>query len=89
MASATNRIDLRIDANQKDILKKAAALRGVTLTQYVVSTAVDSAEKVIEEHAGMTLQDDIFDRFAAACENANPPSQALKDALVFTKESGY
>lgn len=89
MASATNRIDLRIDANQKDILKKAAALRGVTLTQYLVSTAVTSAEKVIEEHASMTLQDDVFDRFAAACESATPPNQALKDALVFAKENGY
>ena len=89
MASANNRIDLRIDAKQKDTLKKAAALSGTTLTQYVVSTAVDSAEKVIEAHSGMKLQDDIFDRFAAACENANPPNQALKDALVFSKESGY
>lgn len=88
MASA-DRIDLRVDTNQKKILKRAAALSGSTLTQYVVSTAVASAEKAIENHADMTLEDDIFDRFANACEQAQSPNQALREALVFTQESGF
>jgi len=86
--ASTDRIDLRVDTNQKKILKRAAALCGSTLTQYVVSTAVTSAEKIIERHADMTLEDDIFDRFANACEHAQSPNQALRDALVFTREAG-
>jgi len=43
---------------------------------------------ISNDQASMTLEDDIFDRFADACEYAQAPNQALRDALVFTKEGG-
>lgn len=89
MATADReRIDLRVDAKQKETLKKAAELSGSSLSKYMVTAAVADAEKIIEDHS-MTLENDIFDQFVAACDNAAPPNQALKDALEFTKESGY
>lgn len=88
MATATDRIDLRVDARQKNILKKAAALSGLSLSQYVVAASVANAEQVLEKHS-MTLPDDMFDQFVAACENAASPNQTLRDALKFTKNSGF
>jgi uncharacterized protein (DUF1778 family) len=48
----------------------------------------ENASKVISEHESITVNDDIFDQFMAACETAKEPNAALKNALSFTREQG-
>ncbi len=87
---ATARLDLRIDEEVKAKAEKASALLGLkSLTEYVVRLMDENASKVIAEHESMTVNDDIFDQFMAACENAKEPNDSLKAALNFTREQGF
>lgn len=86
---ATARLDMRLDQDIKEKAEKASALLGLrSLTEYVVRLMDEDATKVIAEHESITISDDVFDRFVAACESAKQPSQALRDAVTFTHEQG-
>ncbi len=86
---ATSRIDMRIDDTVKAAAEKAAALKGMkSLTEYVVRLIEEDAEQVIRDHESITLRDDVFDRFIAACDAAEAPNKKLHDALNFTRKTG-
>lgn len=86
---AVTRIDMRIDEAIKASAEKAAALKGMkSLTEYIVRLIEQDAEQVIREHEAMTLKDDVFDRFMAACDAAEAPNDALREALDFTRRKG-
>lgn len=87
---STSRLDLRLDQDIKNRAEKASALLGMkSLTEYVVSLMDKSSTQVIEEYESMTLENDIFDRFVAACDKADNPNKTLKNAVAFTKQQGY
>ncbi len=84
---ATARFDMRLDKRVKAKAEKAAALLGLkSLTEYVVRLMDENASRVIAEHTDITVEDDVFDRFMHACEEARKPNIALQDALAFTRE---
>ena len=84
---ATARLDMRLDENVKVKAEKAAALLGLkSLTEYVVRLMDDDASRVITEHSTITVENDVFDRFMHACEEARKPNRALLNALTYTKE---
>ena len=86
---ATTRFDMRLDAEVKAKAEKASALLGMkSLTEYVVQLMEEDATRVIAEHESMIVQNDIFDRFMLACNEAARPNRALKDATNFTREHG-
>jgi uncharacterized protein (DUF1778 family) len=87
MATAAERMDLRIDPEKKDLLRRAAALVGSTMSDFVVRSSLESAEQVLKNHSSITLQNRSFDSFITACENSPEPNQALKAALAVTRES--
>ena len=83
----TARFDMRLDAKIKAKAEKAAALLGLkSLTEYIVRLVDDNASRVIAEHSSLIVEDDVFDRFMQACEEARKPNKALHDALIFTRE---
>ena len=49
---------------------------------------VSMKDRVLSEHRLMTLEADLFDRFIAACEQAEPPDQALRKAVELGRERG-
>ena len=84
---ATARLDMRLDEKVKLKAEKAAALLGLkSLTEYVVRLMDENASRVIAEHSSITLENDVFDRFMHACEEARKPNSALLDALAFTRD---
>ncbi|KLV07868.1 MULTISPECIES: DUF1778 domain-containing protein [Photobacterium] len=87
---ATARLDLRLDEEIKAKAEKASALLGLkSLTEYVVRLMDEDATQVIAQHESMTVQNDVFDRFMDACDKAEAPNQALRDAAAFTEENGF
>jgi uncharacterized protein (DUF1778 family) len=86
---ATTRIDIRLDDEIKIKAEKASALLGLkSLTEYIVRLIDDNATQVIAQHESITVENDVFDRFMNACEEARKPNKALLDAASFTKEQG-
>ena len=87
---ATARLDIRLDEEIKAKAEKASALLGLkSLTEYVVRLMDEDADQVIAKHETITLEDDVFDEFMAACEKAKAPNQALRDAVAFTEAQGF
>jgi len=85
----TARLDMRLDEEIKTKAEKASALLGMkSLTEYVVRLMDNDATQVIAEHESITVDDNVFDRFMSACEKAQQPNDALREATAFTKDKG-
>ena len=49
----------------------------------------EDSTQVFSEHESITVEENVFDQFMAACEQANAPNKALLDAVALTKENGF
>ncbi len=87
---ATARLDIRLDEEIKMKAEKASALLGLkSLTEYVVRLMDEDSSQVIALHESMTVTDNVFDQFIAACDQAQAPNTALLEAAAFTKTSDF
>jgi uncharacterized protein (DUF1778 family) len=72
-----SRMSLRIPAEEKAILLRAAALRNTDLTDFVRKHSLDAAKAVIQETEKLTLSERDSLRVLAAFENPRKPSAKL------------
>lgn len=82
------RVEMRASQTQREILDRAVATSGLSMTDFVLNAALDRAAEVLERDTKITLKNEEFDHFIAVCNEAREPNQALKDALKQTRESG-
>ena len=81
------RLDMRLSQEIKTKAEKATALLGLkSLTEYIVDLMDKDASRVIKQHESIVVENNRFDKFMHACENAQSPNQALKDAAKLTKD---
>lgn len=76
------RFDLKMDADEKAIVAKAAALLGTTMAGFVRVAAKEKAQVLLDREARLTLTDRDFTAFASALDSAFAPNPALKVALT-------
>ena len=87
MEMTAARLDMRLNKEIKIKAEKASALLGLkSLTEYVVRLIDNNATQVIAQHESIIVDNDIFDRFMSACEEAQTPNKALRNAAAYTKE---
>lgn len=82
MSTAAARFDLKMDADEKAVVAKAAALMGTTMAGFVRAAAKEKAQTLIEREARVTLSARDFSDFARALDSAFAPNPALKQALT-------
>lgn len=72
-----NRMSLRIPADEKAVLMRAAALRSTDLTDFVRQHSLKAARDVIREseHVNLSPRDSM--RVLSLLENPPPPTRAL------------
>ena len=70
-SSKDSRIDLRVTAEQKALLEKAASMQGVSLSAYTLLHLLPQAQKDLEDREKLVLTDRDRDLFLSAI--ANPP----------------
>lgn len=75
------RINLRLSTVAKQRIQRAASVEGKTVSAFIVSSALDSAEKAIERYEIMTLVREDAVRFFQALENPSAPNDRLRAAL--------
>ena len=76
------RFDLKMDASEKAVVAKAAAMMGTTMAGFVRMAAKEKAQVLIERETRLTLTERDFGEFAAALDSAFAPNPALKAALT-------
>ena len=91
-AHATNikesRIALRARPQDKAIIERAARLRGVKVSQFILEDAVKHAEEVLAEQGIMVLRDDDRAAFVGAFLEPHEPTDYMKRALNLYKKNG-
>lgn len=79
--TAAARFDLKLDAEDKDLLSRAASLMGTTMAGFVRSAAKEKAQILLEQEARVTLSKRDFAAFNAAISGAFAPNAALQGVL--------
>ncbi|MBA7701623.1 hypothetical protein ES703_110364 [subsurface metagenome] len=72
-----DRIDLRITREQKELLARAAALSGVSMSSFLVNNALDQAKRIVMKSETITLSDRDRDLFYSILKNPPKPNKNL------------
>lgn len=75
------RLEARISADKKSVLKNAADLSGRTLTDFVINSAYEAAIRVIQEYQQLHLSVKDREVFVRALLNAPAPAEKLLKAV--------
>ena len=76
-----NRLNIRCDNYTRQMLDKAATYAHVSISEFVLTHALSSAELVIKEHESITLQPVDFQAFLTALDKPLQPNAALNRAF--------
>ncbi len=76
-----SRLNIRCDNYARQMLDKAAAYAHVSISEFVLTHALSSAELVIKEHESITLQPEDFQAFLMALDKPLHPNTALNRAF--------
>ena len=79
--TAMVRFDLTMDAAEKDVLSRAAALMGTTMAAFVRSAAKEKAKELLDRESRITMTAQDFDAFTQALNGAFEPNAALQKAM--------
>lgn len=79
------RFDLTMDAAEKDIVARAAALMGSTMAGFVRAAAKEKALTLLDRESRVTLSKRDFAAFSKALDGAFKPNRKLTAALVEAK----
>ena len=75
-AAKETRISVRIKPAQKAIIARAARLRHITLTDFVLDNALQAASQLVPEEKHFEMTPEQFRRFCRALDA--PPAKSLK-----------
>jgi uncharacterized protein (DUF1778 family) len=79
--SAITRVELKMDAAEKDLVARAADLMGTTMSGFVRAAAKEKALAIIDRETRVTFSQSDFAKLTEALEGAFVPNKALLDAL--------
>ena len=75
------RLETRVTAEQKNLIERAAALQGRTVTDFVLTSVQDAARRAIEEHSQLALSVRDSEAFVDALLNPRPVNDRLRDTV--------
>jgi uncharacterized protein (DUF1778 family) len=81
LALRTERTEARLLPEQKKRIERAARLKGLSLSDFIVQHADEAARRTIEEHTTWTLGDRDRDVFVRALLKPSRPSSRMKEAV--------
>ncbi|MGH9604397.1 MAG: DUF1778 domain-containing protein [Terracidiphilus sp.] len=80
LALRTERTEARLRPEQKARIERAARLKGLSFSDFIVQNADEAAIRTIQLHTSWTLEDRDRDRFVQALLNPPEPNARLKAA---------
>ncbi|MGL4618924.1 DUF1778 domain-containing protein [Chroococcidiopsis sp.] len=81
-----NRIDLRVTQEQKELLERAATLKGVSVSAYTLLHVLPAAKQDVDSHERLVLSDRDRDLFMSVMENPPALKGKLKSAIARYRE---
>jgi len=74
------RLSIRIDASQKELLMRAASIQSTDLTDFVTRSSVSAAHAIIEQHERLILTEQETTYLLNLLEDPPTPNEKLKAA---------
>ena len=84
--SAIARFDLKMDAEEKNVVSRAAALMGTTMAAFVRTAAQEKARELLDRESRITMTAQDFLTFTMALNSAFTPNAALQNAMNAARE---
>lgn len=75
------RLEARVTAEQKNLIERAAALQGRSVTDFVLASVQDAARRAIEEHQRLALSVRDSEAFVDALLKPTPVNDRLRDTV--------
>ena len=75
------RLNIRCDAHARELLDRVATYAHVSVSEFVLTHALASAEKVVQSNENSTLKPEAFRAFLALLDKPVRPNAALKKAF--------
>ncbi|MCA9833682.1 MAG: DUF1778 domain-containing protein [Thermomicrobiales bacterium] len=82
MATTRNQINLRIDAQQQDLIDRAAQSVGKSRTEFILDATRREATAVLLDQSVFMMDEESYDRFQVMLDAPAIPTQALRDLLA-------
>lgn len=79
------RLETRVTAEQKALIEHAAALQGRTVTDFVLTSVREAAQRAIEDHEVIRLSVTDTRAFVDALLNPREPSQRMRESVAHYK----
>ncbi|GAA5534323.1 DUF1778 domain-containing protein [Deinococcus aluminii] len=80
------RLEARIDAEKKEAIGAAAAVRGLSISDFVIQAAYSSALTTLEAHRTLQLSTADQQVFVETLMNPPAPNEALRKAAASSRE---
>ena len=77
----SERINVRLTETAKRRIEQAASVEGKTVSAFIVSSALENAERTVRRHETVTLRREEAMRFFDALADPPPPNDRLRAAL--------
>lgn len=78
----TTRLEARVSPDTRDTLARAAEIQGRSVSDFVVSAALDAAQRVVADTEVIRLSREASEALAAALIDPPKPSKALRRAAA-------
>ena len=78
VAVKDSRVDFRVSDVQKSLLERAAEIKHLSLSSYILSSLIKQAEQDIAENEMLILSNRDRDLVMSVLENPPEPNEALK-----------
>ena len=77
----SERINLKLDETAKRRIEEAASIEGKTVSAFIVSSVLESAEETVRRHRTIALAREAATVFFDALSDPPPPNDRLRAAL--------
>jgi uncharacterized protein (DUF1778 family) len=84
--SKDSRLDLRVTSEQKELLERAAAIRGVSVSAYTLLHLLPIAKQEVDTQERLVLSNRDRDLFMSVMENPPTLKGSLKSAIQKYRE---
>ena len=85
-APRSERLEARVSKKQKELFLRAASLQGRSLTDFMIASAQEAAERALHAHGVLSFTDRARKSFVGPLLNPPAPGKALRQAAKRYRE---
>ncbi len=83
VAPKDSRLAVRVSAFEKQLIERAAEIKNQTVTEFVVSNALDSAKQVLHDHNIFLVSDEHFEWLMNFLEQSDRRNEGLERLMNY------